>query len=62
MYEPRRKENTENEKQERERVTLRDLRLGRETSIIKGKKKVMQGQLHYVCSDISSRMFSGGCL
>lgn len=30
MCDPRRKENTENEKQERERVTLRDLRLGRE--------------------------------
>lgn len=39
MCDPRRKENTENEKQERERVTLRDLRLGRETSIRKGKKK-----------------------
>lgn len=61
MCDPRRKENTENEKQERERVTLRDLRLGRETSIRK-ETKVMQGQLHYVCSDISSRMFSGGCL
>lgn len=39
MCDPRRKENTENEKQGRERVTLRDLRLGRETSIRKGKKK-----------------------